>query len=420
MKVIYIFERRHGYSYDYAMFGMKSFEDKDCEIEVWSVVRWTFGNIPDPRDMDISGRTHYIDNEQQLDHELDRIKGDKCIFLIYPFHAYGYVSYAIRKKVKKAGFEFYNITESPNIEIKKNRDRLTYNVFAILYNEVKKNLFILGGLMIKTISFMISGKKNHTKFDVVREWGNLYAGVFGPFLYKSKYNFVTVELLYTTFPNQLECLSKRNILVSANAYGDYLKLRNNNTENDEEYTVFIDEFMIGHSDYIKRGLKFPVQNKELYFERMNSLFDNIEKEYNCRVIVAAHPKAEYNGDEFNNRNIIYNETVKLIKDAKLVIIQYSTCFSWVALFHKDFLNIYTGEFLENDPAAKSIYELVRQCFKCEKLNIDDEADVRHWQNFITKYNQKTYNTYINDCVISEKGITDMGFWDFVAQKIMEK
>lgn len=420
VKVIYIFERRYGYSFDYEMFGMKSFEEKNCEVEVWSVVRWNLGNIPEPRDIDLSGRTHFIDNEQQFNYELNRIKEDDCIFLIYPYHAYGYISYTIRKKIKKAGFDFCNITISPYIDIERCRNKLTYNKIIILYNEFKKFLYLLVKFMRNTISALFLGKRDSIKFNIAREWKNIYTGILGPFLYKSKYNFITVELCYATFPNQFECLSKRNFLVSAWVYNDYLELPKSDAKCDQEYVVFIDQFLTGHSTCIINGKEFPIQNKELYFDRMNSLFDNIEKEYNCCVIVAAHPKAEYNGNEFKSRKIIYNETAKLVKDAKLVIIQYSTCFDWVTLFNKDFLNIYASEFFENDPELKSIYELIQHCFKCEQLNIENETDVSHWQNFITKYNQQTYNSYINNYVISENGISDMGFWEFVAQKIIEK
>lgn len=48
-KIIYLFEQRHGYEYDYDMFEMKFWEQSNCLIEVWSTVNWKYGDgIPIP------------------------------------------------------------------------------------------------------------------------------------------------------------------------------------------------------------------------------------------------------------------------------------------------------------------------------------------------------------------------------------
>lgn len=417
MKVIYIFERRHGYSHDYEQFGMKFFEDKGYEPEVWSVVRWNIGNLEDPLNMDLSGRTRYIDDESQLDDELNRVKSDKCIFIIYAYHGYRHLSYMIRKKIKKAGFEFCNITESPNIDIEKYRKKLTYNIFGILRNEYKKSKYF-----VKKIIRELKSNQNNTvseKADIATQWYDLCARIFGPFLCKSMYNFVTVELEYTMFPNQLECLSKRNILVSSWMYDEYLKSIENDSRPRERYVVFVDQFLTGHSDFVKTGIKFPVQNKDLYFKSLNILFSNIEKEYNCPVIIAAHPKAEYIKNEFNNRMIIYNETNDLIKDAELVVVQYSTCFSMIAMYGKAFLNIYAESFFRNVPNLKNTYDLLKNAFECKQLNIEDKEEMDNWKEYVTEYNQCVFDRYKRNYVISDKGIQDKGFWKFVAEKITE-
>lgn len=417
MKVIFIFERRHGYANDYELFGMKAFESRGWEIEVWSVVRWNIGNLEDPLNMDMTGRTRYIDNESQLDKELDRIKKEKCIFLIYAYHGYRYTSYTIRKKIKKLGFSFCNITESPNIDIEKYRYKLTYNVFGILRNEYKRSRYFIRKI-IRDI------KTNHSsaasdKIDILTQWRDLYARLFGPFLCKSKYNFVTVELLYPMFPNQLECLSKRTILVSSWMYGEYLRSIEHDNGPKEKYVVFVDQFLTGHSDFIKTGIKFPIQDKEFYFESLNTLFCNIEKEYDCPVIIAAHPKAEYTGSEFGNRKIIYNNTDDLIKDAELVIVQYSTCFSMIALYGKAFLNIYAGCFFDNVPNLKNTYNLLKNAFGCRQLNIESKIEIDDWKEYVTEYNQSVYDRYKKNYVVSDKGILDKGFWEYVAEKITE-
>lgn len=44
-KLIYIFERRHVYLFDYdkeGIFGIDYFKSKGLKVEVWSIVNWTF------------------------------------------------------------------------------------------------------------------------------------------------------------------------------------------------------------------------------------------------------------------------------------------------------------------------------------------------------------------------------------------
>ena len=102
MKIIYIYERRHCYNYDYDMFQYDVFFSRGMSVEVWSVVNWTFSNKIDmPINYDNSDYVFYINNERELKKELERVNKEKCIFLCYPYHGYNYISYLIRKNIKK-------------------------------------------------------------------------------------------------------------------------------------------------------------------------------------------------------------------------------------------------------------------------------------------------------------------------------
>lgn len=418
-KMIFIFERRHGYSYDYDMFGIKSFEEKGYEVEVWSAVRWTYGNLPDPKASDLSGRTRYIDNEQQYAQELKRIRNDECIFIIYPYHGYEYTSYIIRKKICQNGFEFCNITESPSIRNLKDQRKLTRSVWGILINEMKKNIPDVGRA-IKSSIIALNVTQSEKKENIKTRWENIYARIMGPFLYKSKCNFITTELEYAVIPNQFEVLSGRNYLIHAWLYDECLKSEGRECEFKSKYVVYVDDFIVGHSDFIKSGEKMPIQNKELYFEQMKALFENIEKEYESTVIIAAHPKAEYRGDEFGNREIIYNNTHNLIKNAQLVLIEASTCWGLVAIYKKDFINIYSAEAFRNCPSLIEDYKMILEIWQCKQLNIENQTEVRNWKNYIKKYDQGIYEEYMEKFVLSKGGVADIDFWRYIANKICRK
>ncbi len=419
MKVIYVFERRHGYVHDFESFQMDSFVSKGYEVEVWTVVNWKFPGVDKPKNIDMSGRTHDICNKDSLKYEINRIKKEDCIFLIYPYHAYDYISYLIRKYIKNAGFDFCNITESPAIQ----EEFKSWNLddkYSIYLKELYQTLRGTGKVFLKNPILKLLNKKNKSSnVNLIAEALNFYARFFGPLKYKSLYNFVTVEMLYHSFPNYFEIFSKRNILVHAMSYDEYLKTKNFPPLYLDDYVVYVDDYEIGHSDFIKMGIWFPVSNAETHFERLNRLFDKIENAWGCKVIIAAHPKAEYIGDEFGGRRIVYFKTDSLIKYAKLVIIGTSTCLGTMIMYEKDYLNIYSSEYFVNVPMMENDYKAMRQWLRCRQLDIQKKDQVEQWETYVTKYDKDIGENYKKSFVISDAGIPNKRMYDVIRDIIME-
>lgn len=386
MKIIYVFERRHCYKYDYDMFQFDSFLKHSWEVECWSAVNWTFSNIDRPPNEDTSERSHYINHFDDLIDNLERIKGEKCFFLVYPYHAYGKISYTIRKYIKKYGFEFANITESPAVDLPFH-ERYT-GIIRILYLEFLKLLRIL----VNIVRILFSKKEDREL--LVRYISNRIYSFWGPFLCRSKFNYVTVSSVYASFPNLFECKSKRNILIHSNSYDEFIVSQESKDE-EKSTIVFIDCYHTGHSDYPKNGMNFPISNKESYFENLNRLFKKLEDLYDCEVVIAAHPKSEYSGHEFGGRSLIYGKTNILIKMAKLVIVDISTCFGVIVLFKKDFLNVYTPEMFVNAPRHfQPVYKTIHNIFGCRQLDITDRNEIEDVKSYIYHYNRKGYEKYL--------------------------
>lgn len=87
-----------------------------------------------------------------------------------------------------------------------------------------------------------------------------------------------------------------------------------------DYFVFCDNFYPLHPD-LKPLIKNP--DPLSYRNIMNKLFDMIESKYKCQVVIAAHPKADYQGTEFNGRKIIKYHTDNLVYFSKGVIMHAS-------------------------------------------------------------------------------------------------
>lgn len=409
MKIIYIFERRHCYEFDEKMFQFESFTKRGIEIECWSAVNWTFQNSEYPFNANKEDYCHYINNEDELCHELNRLKKQKCFFLIFPYHAYGEISYRIRKHISNSSFLFFNITETPDLEGQKTSDP---SLFEVIYIELKKAFNILAMLTKGTL-------KKSEKRDG-QSIKNLFFSYWGPFLYKSKYNFITVPQMYRKFPNIYEKYSRRNILVHSNSYDDYIRVKEKKRILKEKYIVFVDQAWFGH-DFFKNqyGIE-PITRKEDYFSCLDRLFIVIENYYNNKVIIAAHPKSTLVKDEYKGRQVIYYRTAELIKDSEFVIVMNSTCFGLITMFKKKFLQIYYEEMFINIPDFKIFYNSINRYFFNKIIDISKENDIEDIVSAINCYDKNNYDKYKHEMIIAsfEENNNEL-FYDVVAKKICQ-
>lgn len=108
-----------------------------------------------------------------------------------------------------------------------------------------------------------------------------------------------------------------------------------------EYCVFLDDNLVYDTDFMILNIKTIKPN--LYFKSLCNYFDLLEKVYNLKVVIAAHPKAKYQGSEFGNREIIKGKTNELVKNCHFTIAHYSTSISFAILYKKPIIFIYTNE-----------------------------------------------------------------------------
>jgi hypothetical protein len=125
-------------------------------------------------------------------------------------------------------------------------------------------------------------------------------------------------------------------------YDSYLCVKNRSGRIvNSEYCVFLDDNLVYDADLriINERSVEPVT----YFKSLSAFFERLEKEHNLKVIIAAHPKATYQGPEFGGREIIEGKTNELVKDCRFAIAHYSTSISFAVLHKKPVVFIYTAE-----------------------------------------------------------------------------
>ena len=109
------------------------------------------------------------------------------------------------------------------------------------------------------------------------------------------------------------------------------------------YAVYLDVNIPFHNDHTIMGL--PRVDPEIYYQSLNHFFELLESFYGIKVVIAAHPTADYNVETFKSRETYRLITAELVKDADFVISMHSTSNSYAVLNFKPVIFIYTNEML---------------------------------------------------------------------------
>lgn len=149
-------------------------------------------------------------------------------------------------------------------------------------------------------------------------------------------------------------------------------------ENPEPYAVFCDEYFPLHPD-LRYFENIKIDRLEEYTRQyQNSLcdfFDKVEKAYKVKVLIAAHPKSDYEAGAWGGRSIYKYKTCELIKGCEFVLFHSSTSISFAYIFNKPLVMLTTPLYKK----VSSLYRyqvLTSQQLKLKIYNIEDKEEVR--------------------------------------------
>lgn len=130
---------------------------------------------------------------------------------------------------------------------------------------------------------------------------------------------------------QLDLERARIIRINYFDYDNFLKLKQSTGRAYAgRYAVFLDEFLPYHPDFAI--LNLGTVKAESYYESLNTFFAQVELKFNLNVVIAAHPKAQYQKNPFGGRAIFFNKTCELAKDSLFAMAHASTSISYPILF----------------------------------------------------------------------------------------
>lgn len=163
------------------------------------------------------------------------------------------------------------------------------------------------------------------------------------------------------------------------------------------YAVFLDSNLPYHSDLTFVGYQHI--DSAPYYRSLNRFFALLERAYGIKVVIAAHPRADYDAATFEGREMHRLVTAELVRDAEFVLSHTSTSMSLAVLNSKPIIFIYTAGM-----AAAYAHSYLRQmhcfadCLGAPIYNVDAITDAR--MVCVERVNATLYERYKYDFLTS--------------------
>lgn len=153
-------------------------------------------------------------------------------------------------------------------------------------------------------------------------------------------------------------------------YEIYLRESQKPAEIDSSMIVFLDQYFPSHPDAHSEFVLPP----EEYYSLMRGFFDYLEKKYAVHIVIAAHPRSNYDAapDCFGGRHTIFGKTAELVRKARFVILHDSASINYAVLFKKPLIFITTNRLQE---LRKGLIDYIAAMFGKRPLNLNDTFEV---------------------------------------------
>ncbi len=313
-------------------------------------------------------------------------KKTKVTFVTYEnYISSGYTTNKLKKKF--FNIKFYSVKNLVDLKliIDKFNPKFVINYFIENFNQEFENLYFFvkkfnipivkiiehpftWDLYLKRIKFKLSKKKYIYDHGIL--CSNFAEHSHRYHFYKNKHFFCNMNYIsYYT--------NKKKILK------------------DKKSNLFIDENFVNHPDVKIHKLKnFPSPKK--YYSQLISFFSFIKKKLNQKIDIAAHPTTLKKN--FGDNPVIFNNTFKLVKKAKLIILHQSSAIDYAILAKKDLLFITSNEI--NRLAEGMIINKIANFFNTKPLNLSKKYDVALINKRIASFskNKKLYKKFIKEFI----------------------
>lgn len=293
----------------------------------------------------------------------------------------------IKTSVKKlgAGIAFLFLPDDyKGLKIKKYLQQNSVKI-GILHAGMLPSVHINQSLTLKILNkFKKLSLKNFIELIVDRFYSKIFNIKYYDFLITSNYN---TSLLNYSFPKPLDIIETHCF-----DYDLILKYKNSKNMINGKYIVFLDQYLLNHSDFLRTNSKLNI-HEDRYYKELNIFFKQIEEKFNYKVVIAAHPRADIRNYKkiFNGRDIIYGKSALLVKHSEFVLTHYSTAMNFAIIYKKPIVFI-TNNDLEKSDMNFYIQEfsaLLNQTYinisSSKNLSLDIKIDSNKYNDYKEKY-----------------------------------
>lgn len=368
--------------------------------------------------IEIYDLTYLLNSKAIVRHPIEGALQDDYI---YKIKTYQELEYKIRQSASTSVFIDYLVGFS-DIDLK------TEKVFRILNQYNAKYAYISSGALPLTSSTLKSNNKTRLflgKMEKALNPQKLWCFISRKLILLLTRHTSLYPLPHKIFSGDSDvlynyCLKHRidrSYVVPIHSYDYdtylyYMRGINFKAPEEDNTCVFLDEAATHHSDFAILNIR-PIEG-ESYYASMNRVFDKIEKETGLRVLIAAHPRSNYENmpDVFNGREIIKGRTIELVAKSSLTITHASTSINFPILYNKPIIFTKTAG-MNND---FSIFidimasSLGQEAVDIDNLSILDNISFSHVGISTEKYDEYTYK------YIKSKNIEELTVWEIIASE----
>lgn len=395
--------------YDYGKLGIDFWKKKGYCVEVWCLAEIIYSNVVGEKRNDMI----YFSRYRLLTARL--LKERKSIFFDY-LGAIAFNNLMIRVLIALTQIRSYLFFRDPVLAPENSG-------IEIIENEVSKSSFcarMLKKLKSEGVLSLLDYLLEHLSYRGKKYLVLLICNCILP-VNKPKIIFLSAIKDSRYLP---QCYKKCRIeYLHAWDYEKYL-IEESKSALDvidkKKYIVYIDQANVNHPDYQYSGMKNEYaqdENEKKYYNSICDFFSYLEGIYGCPVIIAAHPRSDYSGNEYGNRRIIKNKTLELIKNSLLVLTMISTAINYVILYKVPFILVRDDIIIKNEGYRK-LFEVWEKYFQIEAYNFSEDAGkLKEINSYVCMSDNKIYETYKREYIISEQDNKNISYWEKVLKAV---
>tara|TARA_Y100001958_G_C21201531_1_gene528138 strand:+ start:500 stop:1657 length:1158 start_codon:yes stop_codon:yes gene_type:complete len=329
---------------------------------------------------------------------------------------------------------FLDFTKISNKEFfKKERKKYFYSKELILIDSVKKFKKFFNEKKIECVFDLSNSNKldvfrriiNQNKIKLIKYQTSLVPNFKRDFFSKIRYFFFVIllnkKLIIYYIKKLIKCFtlekfrkikfyydyifcvgykgenSKTKLIFSHSSDYDALLNKREKNKINEKYLVFIDQYLPFHNGYIHRGIP-PFVTPSNYYNSVNRFLDLLKKKLRYDIIIALHPRSNYEKNYFQNKKTInYKKTNEYISKSSGIINYTSTTMCYAVMYKKPIIFYTTKEINSSHDAFHVNYlsnVLGSKLINIDEKNIDRQFSKKNLFKVDHLKYQKFFNNYI--------------------------